>query len=234
VSLDERARRVRDLFSRFGRRPVDDDATDAAAAAVDSRDVFRTKALEKFLAALGPRQSPVLLDVGRAVGPNVTFFGAQLGCTMYVEDLYSDLNRHAAQGQLGRFPGFLEKRFKQSEASVDGILGWDLFDYLEPPAAQVLARELKRLMRPDGLLFALFGTSKPTESGHVKYVIVDQTHLLQRRYPASSSRHRVLLSREIVQLFDGLVVSDSFLLQAGLREMLFCKPARPRPTSTAG
>jgi 2-polyprenyl-3-methyl-5-hydroxy-6-metoxy-1,4-benzoquinol methylase len=230
LSLGEKVRELKELFRRFGpRRPVDQDATDAATARADSPNVFRTRALQKFLASLGSRSSPVLLDVGRAVGPNVTFFGEQLGCMIYVEDLYADLDRHAVNGTLDAFPTFLTKRFNQPDGSVDGILCWDLFDHLDPAAAQALAAELKRLLKPDGLLFALFHASKPSQNGYVKYVIVDESHLLHRPYPASQTRLHIHLSRDIVRLFEGLVVSDSFLLQVSLREMLFRKPAGAQP-----
>ena len=51
-------------------------------------------------------------------------------------------------------PKFFETRFSQQEGSVDGILCWDIFDYVDRPAAQALARHLVRILRPDGALLA--------------------------------------------------------------------------------
>ena len=42
---------------------------------------------------------------------------------------------------------------------------------------------------------------------------------------AARSRQTILLNRDIIKLFPGLRVSDSFLLQNNLREILFRKPA---------
>jgi hypothetical protein len=185
--------------------------------------IFATKALKKFLASLTSRESPVLLDLGPVVGSNVAFFGEQLGCKIFVEDIYADLERHVREGRLDALPAFLQKRFPQAEGSVDGILCWDLIDYLDRGSAQALATELVRVLRPDGALLGFFGTAQPRETRYTKFIIVDDVNLKHRSYAASRSRQAILLNRDIIRLFTGLRVSDSFLLQNNLREILFRK-----------
>ena len=101
--------------------------------------VFATKALHKFLQTLTSRELPVLLDLGPVVGSNVSYFGEQLGCKIFVEDIFADVDRHVREGKLDQLPEFLKKRFPQADGEVDGILCWDLIDYLDRPAAQALA-----------------------------------------------------------------------------------------------
>jgi hypothetical protein len=189
--------------------------------------VFATKALRKFLATLTARESPVLLDLGPVVGSNVSFFGEQLGCKIFVEDLFADLDRHVRQGKLEEFPAFLKKRLPQASGTVDGILCWDLIDYLDKGAAQELAGELTRVLRPDGALLGFFGSAAPAResSSYTKYIIGDEFTLKYRSYPAARGRQAVLLNRDIIRLFPTLRVSDSFLLQNNVREILFRKPA---------
>jgi Methyltransferase domain len=190
--------------------------------------------LKSFLSVVCSRPVSVLVDLGPAVGANVTFLGERVGCKIHVEDLYADLDRHAHQGALDRFPGFLETRFPLPAESIDAVLCWDVFDYLDPPAASVLAGELMRVLRPAGALLAFFGTSGPRDSRYTKYVIEDEEHLRYRAYGTASSPPRPLQNRDIVRLFDRLEVSDSVLLKSGVREMLFRKPARQsaaRPAS---
>jgi hypothetical protein len=50
-------------------------------------------------------------------------------------------------------------------------------------------------------------------------------NLRARAYPALRGRQSVLLNRDIIKLFEGLRVSDSFLLKNNQREILFRKPA---------
>jgi hypothetical protein len=185
--------------------------------------VFATKALRKFLATLTSQPSPILLDLGPVVGSNVSFFGEQLGCKIFVEDIFADLDRHARDGKLDGLPRFFQKRFPQAAGTFDGILCWDLFDYLDKAAAQALACELMRLLRPDGALLGFFGTGQTRDTRYTKFVIVDDVNLRHRSYPAVHGRQTALLNRDIIKLFAGLRVSESFLLQNNLREILFRK-----------
>jgi SAM-dependent methyltransferase len=191
----------------------------------DDDPVFATKALRKFLSCLTSRETPVLVDLGPVVGSNVSFFGEQLGCKIFVEDLFADLDRHVRAGTLENLPAFFKKRFPQEAGSVDGILCWDLIDYLDRAAAQELAGELTRVLRPDGALLGFFGTAQAREARYTKFIIADEVNLKHRSYEAARGRQAILLNRDIIKLFAGLRVSDSFLLQNNLREILFRKPA---------
>jgi hypothetical protein len=185
--------------------------------------IFATKALRKFLTALTSRQLPVLIDLGPVVGSNVSFFGEQLGCKIFVEDIFADLDRHVRGGTLDAFPAFLRNRFPQADGSVDGILCWDLIDYMDRQSAQALATELTRVLRPEGALLGFFGTAQQRDAHYTKYIVVDEVNLKHRPYEASRTRQTVLLNRDIIRLFQGLRVSDSFLLQNNMREILFRK-----------
>ena len=213
------------LLNRLAPRKSEPDAHVHGPSAPAVDPVFATKALRKFLSCLTSRELPVLLDLGPVVGSNVTFFGEQLGCKIFVEDVFADVDRHVRDGKLDALPAFLKKRFPQGSGTVDGILCWDLIDYLDRPAAQELAIELIRVLRPDGALLGFFGTAQPHETRYTKFIIVDEVNLKHRSYPAARGRRTALLNRDIIRLFAGLRVSDSFLLLNNLREILFRKPA---------
>ncbi|MGE3957708.1 MAG: class I SAM-dependent methyltransferase [Vicinamibacterales bacterium] len=207
------------------RRPVSEQADPQPGSRVDE-PVFSTKALRKFLGALSAKEeSPTLMDLAPVVGSNLNFFGEHLGCKVVIEDVYADLERFARDQKLADLPAFLSTRFRQPDASVDGIICWDLMDYLDRPAAQALADQLTRVLKPEGSLLAFFGTAAPRDTHYTRYIIVDDVNLKHRPYPASRGRQATLANRDIIRLFDGLRVSDSFLLQNNLREILFRKPA---------
>src|ERR1043165_4577210 len=102
------------------RRPETELPPNPAAAIADP--IFATKALRKFLTSLTANPSPSLLDLGPVVGSNVSFFGEQLGCKIFVEDIFADLDRHTRDGKLEKLPDFLKARFPQTTGSVDGGL----------------------------------------------------------------------------------------------------------------
>ena len=137
----------------------------------------------------------------------------------------ADIDRHVKNGTLDQLATFFAGRFTQAPESVDGILCWDVLDYLDRPAAQALADALCRLLRPEGYLLGLFSTADPREQVYTKYVVVDETTLRHRTYPALRQRQRSLLNGDIIRLFKSLRVTDSFLMKSNVREMLFRKPA---------
>jgi hypothetical protein len=216
-------RNIADLLRRGQRRADAPFDTDAAGA--DADHVRPTRVLSKVLAALRSYEAPVLLDLGPVVGANVTFLGERLGCKIFVEDLFTDLDRLTRQGGGEPYSvrSFLRTRLTQASASVDGILCWDLLEYLEPDSVAVLASDLTRILRPGGVLFAFFRTEWRESPGHTKYEIVDEQQLRYRPCAGARSRQRVLPSREVIRAFERLVVAESFLLQIGMREMLFRK-----------
>jgi hypothetical protein len=165
----------------------------------------------------------------------VTFFGEELGCKILVENIFKDIDHHVTEGKIDQLPAFLEKRFSQEEGSVDGILCWDVFDYVDRAAALALAKQLVRLLRPDGALLAQFSTSEPAPSHgsavYTKYVVVDRQTLQYRPYAAARGKQKPLLNRDIQRMFEPLRITEQFLLKNNLREVLFRKPAAPKPAA---
>lgn len=215
----------RSLFSR--RSPESQGNGDVPASPTDPGSP--TKALAKFLKLLQARNNPALIDLGPVVGSNVTFFGEHLGCRIRVEDIGADVERHVNEGKLDALPGFFGTRFQQEADSIDGILCWDVFDFLDRPAAQALANALIRLLRPEGALLGFFSTTEGRPQVYTKFMVVDEHSLRYRTYPAPRPRQKVLLNRDINKMFDGLRVNESFLMKNNVREMLFKKPSYLAP-----
>ena len=210
-----------DLFSRRRKDEPDHD-TGAAQAPVHS-----TKVLAKFIASLGGRTSPVLLDLGSVHGSNVTFFGERLGCKIIVEDLSKDIDRAVKEKTVPELPSHFTRRFSQETGSVDGVLCWDLFDYLDKNSAAALAAQIVRILKPEGVVLAFFNTLEPKEPNpaiYTKHVVVDQAHLQYRPYPAARGKQKPFQNRDIQRMFEPLRITEQFLLKSQQREMLFRKP----------
>ena len=212
------------LLDRIGQRRTDPEVRSPVEVAGDE-PLYATKALRKLLSALTGREAPSLIDLGPVVGANVSFFGEQIGCKIFIEDIYAELDRHARAEKMDDLPAFLTRRFPQADGSIDGIICWDLIDYLDRASAQALADQLTRVLRPEGALLGFFGNAVPREATYTKFVIADETNLKYRTYPAARGRQAVLLNRDIIRLFTGLRVSDSFLMKNNIREILFRKPS---------
>lgn len=212
---------LHDLLRWGGKRPDRPDTPgDAAPAARGEERAVPSKAFPKFLTAIANQPAPVLIDLGPVIGSNVAFFGERLECKLFIEDLFADYDRHARAGTMEALPAAIESRFRHEDASVDGVLCWDFFDFLDKKAAQALARQIVRMLRPGGAVMGFFCTSAVARAGFMKYGIVDDHSLRHRRHAGAGGATHVLLNRDIIKMFDGLIVSDSFLLKSNTREIL--------------
>jgi hypothetical protein len=210
-----------DLLKWGGKRLDPGGETTSASAPHRDEPVVGSKAFPKFLTALVGRPSSVLLDFGPVIGTNVAYFGEHLGCKLFIEDLLGDIDRHARAGTLDTLPKGFETRFRHADASADGILCWDVFDFLDKASSQALARQVIRMVKPGGAVMGLFCTAAgPERVGFTKYEIVDDSNLRHRNHAGGGGVKRVLQNRDIIRMFEGLVVSDSFLLKSNTREVL--------------
>lgn len=210
---------------KWGGRRSDSLSGKGDAPAPREEPVVASKAFPKFVATISPRDAPVLLDFGPVIGANVAFCGERLGCKLFIEDLLADVDRQLRGTAPESLATGFEKRFSHADASIDGILCWDLFDFLDKASAQALARQIVRLLRPGGAVMGFFCTSSVERSAFTKYEIVDETSLRHRYHPGVGGRKQSFQNRDIIKMFDGLVVSDSFLLKNNMREMLLRKTA---------
>ena len=217
---------ISDLLKFGGKRAeVSPGSASDGPVAQGSDLVMPSKALPKFVGALAGRESPILVDFGPVVGPNVAFFGEQLGCKLFIEDLASDIERHTRAGTRDVLPEALSKRFPKGDATVDGVLCWDIFDFLERSAAQALAREVVRVLRPGGAVMGFFCNTGIDRAPYTKFEIIEETSLRHRPHNGSGGPKYVLQNRDIIRMFEGLIVSDSFLLKSSTREILLRKRA---------
>lgn len=182
--------------------------------------------LASFVATLRGRSEPVVIDLGPASGGNVEFLGEYLACKLFVEDMLEKLPK--PQGDAAGAPPPL----RYADGSADGILCWDVFDYLSPAAGRVLAADLVRVLRPTGALLLYHRTEGLSDPRRVSYEIIDENHLRCRfcddTVPRSS---RVIESREVVQMFPSLSIAGAIRLKSQMREVLFRKPS---PAANAG
>lgn len=207
------------LFNWGGRKGAAQAAALPPAAA--SAPTRATKVLPRFLSALSQVDAPVLLNLGPVVGRNIAFLGERLGCKIFVEDLGEEL----ASTPAANLPAMLEKRLAHPAASVDGILCWDLFDWLDRPTSQALSGYLVKLLKPGGVLYAFFGATNGQMTEQTKFIIGAPDSFELRQSPAAPRARNVLVTRDINKMFEGLVVTESVLLKSNTRETLFRKPS---------
>ena len=132
---------------------------------------------------------------------------------------FREIDRHVRQEQVDDLPHFFHRGSQEPE-SFDGILCWDVMDYLD------------RMPRRPATQFDAHSEARRRAVRVVRHratnrLALHPVHHRRRRddedgpYPAARPRQSALNNRQILNLFEPLRVSDSFLLQSHLREILF-------------
>ena len=178
-----------------------------------------------------------LLDLGPASQTTLSFF-IERGFRVSSEDILREWKEFLAEEErrlqevsvgsdtldmtaAGRSVRFLAENFKYPRASFDAVLVWDLLDYLEPTLAKQTIANLTELLRPGGVVFALFHSKKP--EGFQRYRIADSNSLQIISAPVLCSAQKAYQNREIQDLFSRFRTMKSFVSRDQLRETLFIK-----------
>ncbi len=116
---------------------------------------------------------------------------------------------------------FLNANLQYQKSSFDAVLLWDLLDYLEPAVANKTVAWITELLRPGGVVFAMFHSKKP--EGFQRYRVADSSTLQVISSAMICPAQKVYQNREIQDLFARYRTSKSFVGRDQLRESLFIK-----------
>jgi hypothetical protein len=178
-----------------------------------------------------------LLDLGPAWQTTLSFF-IERGFRVSSEDILREWKDFLSEEELrlsgasavpetldmtptGRATRFLESNLQYPRASFDAVLIWDLIDYLEPALAKQTIANLTELLRPGGVVFALFHSKKP--DAFQRYRIADSNSLQIISASVLCPAQKVYQNREIQDLFSRFRTMKSFVSRDQLRETLFIK-----------
>lgn len=208
-----------------------------ARAAQSSGDVRVSNGLKEFLWNLDGLGHGSLLDLGPVWQSTITFF-VERGFKVYADDLLRDwkLFVTAEDERLRKIrPGedasemtaesradrFVEANIKYPRDNFDGILLWDLLDYMDRPLVKRFVEHLMDMLRPGGVVFAMFHSGRP--EGFHRYRILDRQTLELISATPLFPIQRSYQNREIQDLFRGFRTSKAFIGRDQLREVLFTK-----------
>src|SRR5713101_478311 len=193
--------------------------------------------LKEFLWNLDGLGRGTLLDLGPAWQTTLSFF-IERGFRVSSEDflrgwkaflteeekrLREDIEAREKMDMTanGRAVRFLAENLQYPRASFDAILMWDLLDYLEPALVKQMVPNLTELLRPGGVILAMFHSKKP--EGFQRYRVADSNTLQVISTAVVCPAQKVYQNREIQDLFSRFRTPNSFVGRDQLRETLFIK-----------
>jgi SAM-dependent methyltransferase len=209
-----------------------------SARAPESPESTRvSNGLKEFLWNLDGLGRGTLLDLGPAWQTTLTFF-IERGFRVSSEDILRGWraflveeetrlrNDAEAREKLdmtpsGRATRFMAENLQYPRASFDAVLLWDLLDYLEPMLVKQIVANLTELLRPGGVILAMFHSKKP--EGFQRYRVADSHTLQVISSAVICPAQKVYQNREIQDLFARYRTTKSFVGRDQLRETLFIK-----------
>jgi hypothetical protein len=209
-----------------------------AARGPESTESTRvSNGLKEFLWNLDGLGRGTLLDLGPAWQTTLSFF-IERGFRVSSEDilrawksflteeevrLRNDANASETLDMTasGRATRFLAENLQYPCTSFDAVLLWDLLDYLEPALAKQMVANLTELLRPGGVILAMFHSKKP--EGFQRYRVADSNTLQVISTAIICPAQKVYQNREIQDLFGRYRTMKSFVGRDQLRETLFIK-----------
>ena len=193
--------------------------------------------LKEFLWNLEGLGRGTLLDLGPAWQTTLSFF-IERGFRVTSDDVLRSwaafLAKEAAVSKEGwsaeqyaeRTPEvqarkFLTENLEYAPSSFDALLLWDVLDYLEPTLARQMVAHLTEMLRPGGVVLALFHSKKP--EGFQRYRVMDTNRLQVLGTKSIVPAQKPFQNREIQELFGRFRTMKSFVGRDQLRETLFIK-----------
>jgi hypothetical protein len=201
------------------------------ASSANSR---RSNGLKDFLWLMPEDPQGRLLDLGPVAQATVTFF-TDRGFRVSTEDLVRGWTEWLAEREAERqsngsaespdpaslASNFLAASLHYEPESFQGILAWDVFDFLPPEILDPLTARLHSLLATGGVLLAVFHDTAEIEPVHYRVRDNESVDLTPARKSPKVSH--VFQNREILALFSGFRSSRTYVGRDHLREALFLK-----------
>ncbi len=194
---------------------------------VGSARARHSHGLEQFASQFSDETSQFLLDLGGATQASISFI-TNLGHKLYTEDFLQ-----LVDGAFGSPPPesaedlspevareFLRQNLGFPNASFDGLLLWDVLEFLPQPLLKAVVRRLFEIAKPGAYLLAFFhADEKASEVPLYSYQILDGATL---RLVLRETRRPVHLfnNRAVEKLFEGFHSVKFFLARDNLREVI--------------
>jgi len=184
-----------------------------------------SRGLEEFFSYIRDQSGLTILDLGGATQQNVTFI-TNLGHRLYSEDFLQILNETFGaedtvdQANPGRIEYFLRQTLDYPEGQFDGVLIWDVLEYLEPALLNAVVERLHKIARPKSYMLSFFHSDDKLNAVPFYTFRIQETNTL---HVAERGLHRptqLFNNRSLEKLFNRFESVKFFLTKERLREVI--------------
>ncbi|HLH18965.1 MAG TPA: class I SAM-dependent methyltransferase [Bryobacteraceae bacterium] len=183
-----------------------------------------SRGLEEFFTYIRGQSGLTILDLGGATQQNVSFI-TNLGHRLYSEDFLSILHETFGddteqQSNPGQIEYFLRQALDYPEGHFDGVLVWDVLEYLSPALLTAVIERLYKIVRPKSYLLAFFHSDDKQESVPYYTFRIQEVNALQVAQSGSRRPAQLFNNRSLEKLFTRYESVKFFLTRERLREVI--------------
>lgn len=185
----------------------------------------QSRGLEQFFANIRDYVGLSILDLSGVNQANVNFI-TSLGHKLYSEDFLRTLDETFAEPDLsdqsnpGRIDSFLRQNLDYPEEHFDGILVWDVLEYLSPPLLAATLDRLSHIVRSKSYLLAFFHVEDRSQSVPFYSFRIEDFNTLQVTQRGVRSPAQIFNNRSLEKLFQKFESVKFFLTRENLREVI--------------
>ena len=188
--------------------------------------IISSPGLERFMQHLSGAERPPILDLGSPSASNIDFL-SQYQCVLHISDLFRALDEDPGmstpeeerdiEAVMGRVVSF------EDDVRFDGILSWNLFDYLDAPVVRAFADRITPHCHSGTILLMMTSNGETIPENPGRVTIVDRCHLRFERLGAGTRVGAKYTPLGLERLMPGFRLQHSFLLQQGMQDYLFVR-----------
>ncbi len=196
-----------------------------AALAVESVTTRHSRGLEQFFAYIRDQSGLKILDLAGASQENLSFL-TSLGHRVSTQDFVRSFDETFGteetqdQGSVNLIQYFLTQNLDFPEDSFDGVLLWDVLQYLPPAVLTAAVDRLARIVRPRSYMLAFFNSDdKMTTVPATTFRIQDSKNLILSQR-GTRKQAQLFNNRSLEKLFSQFDSVKFFLTRENLREVI--------------
>jgi hypothetical protein len=185
----------------------------------------QSRGLQEFFTYIRDQSGLTILDLGGATQQNVNFI-TNLGHRLYSEDFLKILSETFGlddtvdQSNPGRIDYFLRQALDYPEQHFDGVLVWDVLEYLAPPLLIAVVERMQKIVKPKSYMLAFFHSDDKLEAVPFYSFRIQDLTTLQVGQQGVRRPTQLFNNRSLEKLFYRFESVKFFLTKERLREVI--------------
>jgi len=185
----------------------------------------QSRGLEEFFSYIRDQSGLTILDLAGATQQNVSFI-TNLGHRLYSEDFLAILRETFGQeaptdqSNAGQVEYFLRQALDYEPGKFDGVLAWDVLEYLGPVLLPAVVERLHKIVKPKSYILAFFHNDAKLEAVPFYSFRIQAMNSLQVGQQGARQPAQLFNNRSLEKLFGNFDSVKFFLTKERLREVI--------------